>query len=108
MKELFNNKKAKEVENAVMDVFNSKLVEIIGYSDKLSKKVVVFILHKLLDMDKRCVGAAYNMSYLYVPTASNEIENLFLTDFDFRNKISCVINRIGYESKLDLRAGAVA
>lgn len=105
---IYSDNKAKEVENAVMQVFESKLSEIIGFSDKLSKKVVVFILYKLLEMDKRCVGAAYNMSYLYVPTASCEIETLFLTDYDFRNKICCVINLIGYESKLDLGAGAVA
>lgn len=105
---IYSDNKAKEVENAVMQVFDSKISEIIGYSDKLSKKVVVFILYKLLEMDKRCVGAAYNMSYLYVPTASCEIESLFLTDTDFRNKICCVINMIGYESKLDLRTGAVA
>lgn len=105
---IYNDNKAKEVENAVMQVFESKLSEIIGFSDKLSKKVVVFILYKLLEMDKRCVGAAYNMSYLYVPTASCEIETMFLTDHVFRNKICCVINLIGYESKLDLGSGAVA
>lgn len=102
---IYNDNKAKEVENAVMQVFETKFSEIIGYSDKLSKKVVVFILYKLLDMDKRCIGSAYNMSYLYVPAASCEIETLFLTDHDFRNKICCVINIIGYESKLDFRTG---
>lgn len=104
---IYNNDKAKEVENAVMQVFNSRLSEIIGYSDKLSKKVVVFILFKLLEMDKRCIGAAYNMSYLYVPTATCEIENLFLNNTEFRNKLCLVINLIGYESKVDFnRIGA--
>lgn len=105
---IFSQSKAKEVEQAVLSVFESKLSEIIGFSDKLSKKVVVFVLYKLMDMDKRCVGAAYNMSYLYVPTASSEIENLFLKDTGFREKITRVTNIIGYESKLDLRTGAVA
>lgn len=105
MKALFNNEKSKEVEQAVLSVFESKLSEIIGFSDKLSKKVVVFVLYKLLDMDKRCVGAAYNMSYLYVPTASNEIENMFLTDSRFREKITMVTNLIGYESNVDYRTG---
>lgn len=97
---IFNEVKSREIETAVMEVFDCKISEIVGFSDKISKKVVVFILFKLLDFDKRLIGANYNMSYLYVPTASNEVETLFLTDYEFRKKVCCVINIIGYESKV--------
>ena len=95
----YNEQKAKEVENAVMAVFQCKLSEIIGPIDTQYKKVVVFILNKLLDYDKRNIGVAYTMTYLYVPAVVDEIERKFLLDIEIREKITEVTKIIGYESR---------
>ena len=44
----YNETKAKEVESAVMQVFDCKLSEVIGVKDTSYKKVVVFIVIILL------------------------------------------------------------
>lgn len=95
----YNIEKAKEVENAVMQVFQCNVSDLIGFDDTPYKKVVVFVLSKLLGYNKRNIGIAYNMTYLYVPTVSDEIERLFLLDRTTRNKITEVTKIIGYESR---------
>jgi hypothetical protein len=94
----YNEIKAKEVEAAVMQVFNCKLSEVIGVIDTRYKKIAVFVLHKLLGYDKRNIAQAYSMSYLYVPTVVDEVEILFLLDPAVRQKISEVTKIIGYVS----------
>jgi hypothetical protein len=97
----YNETKAKEVEAAVMQVFNCKLSEVIGVKDTPYKKVVVFILNKLLEFDKRNIAVAYSMSPYYVPTVVEEIELMFLIDATTRNKITEVTKIIGYAYKMD-------
>jgi hypothetical protein len=98
---IYNETKAKEVEAAVMRVFNCKLSEVIGISDTPYKKVVVFILNKLLDFDRRNIARAYSMNAYYVPTVVDEIELMFLIDATTRNKITEVTKIIGYAYKMD-------
>ncbi|MFT5760910.1 MAG: hypothetical protein ACI8WA_000011 [Polaribacter sp.] len=95
----YNEAKAKQVENAVMQVFQCSISDLIGNSDTQYKKVVVFILNKLLGYDKRNIGVAYSITYLFVPTVVNEIENEFLLNFEMRKKITEVTKIIGYESR---------
>lgn len=97
----YNETKAKEVETAVMQVFNCKLSEVIGVKDTPYKKVVVFILNKLLDFDRRNIARAYSMNAYYVPTVVDEIELMFLIDATTRNKITEVTKIIGYAYKMD-------
>lgn len=104
----YNETKAKEVEAAVMRVFNCKLSEVIGISDTPYKKVVVFILNKLLEFDKRNIAVAYSMNTYYVPTVVDEIEMMFLIDATTRNKITEVTKIIGYASKMECKRIAVA
>ena len=104
----YNSDKAKEVESAVMQVFQCKLSEIICNSDTPYKKVVVFVLNKLLGYDKRLIASAYGMTYLFVPTVVDEVEMLFLLDATSRNKITEVVKIIGYGSQMDYSRIAVA
>jgi hypothetical protein len=105
---IYNETKAKEVELAVMQVFNCKLSEVIGVKDTPYKKVVVFILSKLLEFDKRNIAVAYSMNTYYVPTVVDEIEMIFLIDATTRNKITEVTKIIGYASKMECKRIAVA
>ena len=105
---IYNETKAKEVEVAVMQVFNCKLSEVIGVKDTPYKKVVVFILNKLLEFDKRNIAVAYSMNTLYVPTVVDEIEMMFLIDATTRNKITEVTKIIGYATKMECKRIAVA
>lgn len=98
---IYNEIKAKEVEAAVMQVFDCKLSEVIGVKDTPYKKVVVFILNKLLDFDRRNIARAYSMNAYYVPTVVDEIELMFLIDATTRNKITEVTKIIGYAYKMD-------
>ena len=98
---IYNETKAKEVEAAVMQVFDCKLSEVVGVTDTPYKKVVVFILNKLLDFDRRNIARAYSMNVYYVPTVVDEIELMFLIDATTRNKITEVTKIIGYAYKMD-------
>lgn len=93
----FNKEKASEIENAVCEVFGCGVSEILGFSDTIFKKVVVFILHRLYDCDKRSIGASYQMTYLYVPTVVDEIEFKMLVVFGFRKKIIEVCDKINFQ-----------
>lgn len=106
---IYNETKAKEVEVAVMHVFKCKLSEVVGVTDTPYKKVVVFILNKLLEFDKRNIAVAYSMNAYYVPTVVDEIELMFLIDVTTRNKIIEVTKIIGYAFKeMDQRRRATA
>lgn len=95
----YNEEIAKQVEDAVMQVYGCRFSEIVGCIDTPSKKVVVFILSKLFDFDKRNIAVAYSMTYLYVPTVVDEIEMQFIISPAAREKIINVSKLIGYESK---------
>lgn len=93
----FNEDKAKLVDAAVMFEFGAKYSDICGIADTMEKKVVVFILNKLLGFDKRNIGRAYQMTYLYVPTVVEQIEYQYIVDVSLREKVINVCKRIGYE-----------
>jgi hypothetical protein len=92
----FDKEKCAAVEQSVMKVLNCNLYEIVNYPDTFSKKVVVFVLSKFYDFDKRNVGRAYQMTYLYVPTVVDELEFKILTDFKFREQVSMILKEVGY------------
>lgn len=92
-----NKEKASEIENAVCEVFGCSVSEILGVSDTIFKKVVVFILHRLYNYDKRTIGTSYQMTYLYVPTVVDEMEFQLLVVSGFREKIIEVCNRINFQ-----------
>lgn len=104
----YNEQTAKEVESAVMQVFGCKLSTIVRCIDTHEKKVVIFILSKLYDFDKRNLAVAYSTVYLYVPTIVSEIEDQFILNPELRNKIIQVTKIIGYASTMDQRRIAIA
>jgi hypothetical protein len=99
----FDKNKCVEVENAVISEFDCKHHDIFGFPDTFPKKVVVFLLSKFYDFDKRNLGTAYQMTYLYVPTVVEELEFRLLTDWHFRAKIAIVLKILNYEFKEEIR-----
>ena len=95
----FNEQQAKEVEKAVMQVFICPFSKIVGCIDTTEKKVVVFVLNKLLDFDKRSIAQAYSMTYLFVPTVVDEIMDQYILNTELRNKIVEGTKIIGYAFK---------
>lgn len=104
----FNQEKANEVENAVCEYFGCNTSDIATYSDTLFKKVVVYVLYRFFDYHQRSIGAAYQMTYLYVPTVADEIEFQMLVVKGFREKIVGILKSVGYEARMDERCGAIA
>lgn len=92
--QLFNNQIAIDVENAVIEVLKCNKLDIICISDTFEKMVVVFILYHFYNYNWRIIGANYRMTYLYVPTASKQMENLFKNDLLFRSKIELIISNL--------------
>jgi hypothetical protein len=92
----FDIEKAKAVEAAVCSEFECSIGDILGITDTMVKKVVVFVLRKFYDFNIHQIGNAYKMTYLYVPTVVNELENRFMIDVIFRYRIIAVCNEIGY------------
>lgn len=90
----FDTEKANAVENAVCEVFDCRVSEIVSLKDTLVKKVVVFLLCKYFNVDKRVVGHQYQMTYLYVPTVIVELENMLKVVPGFELKINSVYERI--------------
>lgn len=90
----FDLEKAINVENAVCEVFDCRISEIVSLRDTLVKKVVVFVLSKYFDVDKRVVGHKYQITYLYVPTVLGEVENMIKNVPDFEIKINQVYEKI--------------
>jgi hypothetical protein len=95
----FDKQKCAEVESAVMLEFDCKYHDLVGFPDTFEKKVVVFLLSKFYDFDKRNLGTAYQMTYLFVPTVVEQLEFQLLTDFRFRARIAIILNSLKYESK---------
>ena len=86
--------KANAVENAVCEVFDCSVSEIVSFKDTLVKKVVVYVLSKYFEIDKRVVGHQYQMTYLFVPTVVCEVENMIKNVPGFELKIDTVYERI--------------
>lgn len=95
----FNIENATVVENAVCEVFDCRVSEIVSLKDTLVKKVVVFVLVKYFEIDKRVVGHQYQMTYLFVPTVVAELENIIKNAVDFQIKINKVYERIELKIK---------
>ena len=104
----FDKQKCAAVEQAVMQVLDCNLHEIVNFPDTFSKKVVVFVLSKFYDFDKRNIGQAYQMTYLYVPTVVDEMEFRLLTDWKFREQISLILNKLNYAAKVDFIGNRIA
>lgn len=90
----FDIEKVINLENAVCEVFDCRVSEIVSLKDTLVKKVVVFVLSKLFEYDKRVIGHHYQMTYLYVPTVVSEVENMIKKVPDFESKINQVYEKI--------------
>lgn len=84
----FDNEIAITVENAVCKAFECRVCDIIGITDTVVKKVVVFVLSTSYGYDKRMLAKKYQMSYLYVPTVIVETEYLIKTVSGFENKMN--------------------
>jgi hypothetical protein len=97
----FDTEKAKLVETAVCSEFGTTLSEIVSFKDSLAKKVVVFVLFKILGYDKRILGHKYQMTYLYVPTVVLEMESMMKMVPGFELKINSVLKSVEYEKNLD-------
>lgn len=102
MKPKYCEETAKKVKDLVIAEFKCNKFDVIGAIDRLEKKIAVFILHKLYGFEKELVGYAFRMSSLYVPTAASEIEDMYIVDFNLRNKICSILNIMNYESKVDI------
>jgi len=100
----FDKNKCAEVESAVMREFDCKYHDLVGYTDTFTKKVVVFLLSKFYDFDKRNLGVAYQMTYLYVPTVVEQLEFQMFTDVNFRRSVCLILKELGYEYKEEVRS----
>ena len=98
----FDIEKAKSVECAVCSEFECSIGDVVGITDTMVKKVVVFILRKFYDFNIHQIGNNYKMTYLYVPTVVNDFENKFLNDIVFRYRIIAICNKIDYRYEKNL------
>jgi len=92
----FDTEKAEIVEQAVCSEFGFSISEIVSFRDAIAKKVVVFLLVKYLEYDKRMIGKKYQISYMYVPTVVLEMEQMQKVVLGFESKINAVLKTIGY------------
>lgn len=99
----FSKEKVSEVEIAVCAAFDCSLSDVLSYKDTFFKKVAVYVLYKFYGFDWRLIGHHFQMTYLYVPTASDEMENMFLRVPGFRLKMIQVLKDVGYESTVEQR-----
>jgi hypothetical protein len=83
---------ATDVENAVMKYFGCERHDIIQYRDSEVKKVVVFILFHHFGFNKRIIGWNYKMTHWYVPTAADEVKQLYEHNSAFKEKIDHLFN----------------
>lgn len=97
----FDTEKANSIENAVCREFGFSISEIVSYRDTMAKKVVVFLLVKYFEFNKRVIGRKYQMSYLYVPTVIAEMEQMRKVVAVFKEKIDIIINQLKNEKILD-------
>lgn len=104
----FDQLKAKEVEAIVCETFGCRIADIVCYSDTVFKKVVVYVLSKFYAYDRRSIGHAYQMTYLYVPTVVEEMEVQMRLLTGFRDKIVEVLKRVEYETNVGFGIGKTA
>lgn len=97
----FDTEKAKRVESAVCSELGCTIHEIVSFRDSIYKKVVVFLLSKLYGYDKRILGVKYQMTYLYIPTAIDEIEFQIKIKCGFERQINAIIKQIDNEKTLE-------
>lgn len=90
----FDSSVATAVENAVIEVYNCKLGDIVQFRDSDEKKVVVFVLFHWYGYNWHCIGKAYQMSYLYVPTVAAEFEYWYQRDEKMKQKIDLVMVKL--------------
>jgi hypothetical protein len=90
----FDSSVATAVENAVIEAYNCKRCDIIQFRDSDEKKVVVFILYSWYRYNWHCIGKAYQMTYLYVPTVAAELEYWYKKDVKVKEKIDLVLAKL--------------
>lgn len=47
------------------------------------------------------IGKQFFIPHLYIRTVANEVDDRFLLDHEYRNKIIQILNKVNYESNLD-------
>lgn len=99
----FDSEKAMQVIEAVCEQYGCNQRDVFGVKDTVFKKSVVYVLFKFYGFDWRLIGTHFQMTYLFVPTAADEIENMVLRVPGFRLKMIQVLKNIGYESTVDQR-----
>lgn len=104
----FDIQKAENVSDFVCETFACSKGDVFCFKDTVFKKSVAYVLFKFFEYDKRLIASYLNMTYLYVPTAADEIENMFLRVPGFRNNLIEVLKKSGYERELVSGIGAVA
>lgn len=87
----------------VCQEFMCERSDIYGLTDSIFKKTVVFVLFKFYKYNKRQIGNNFRINYLYVPTASDEMEYLLFTVNGYRSKIISILKKIGYEGNVEHR-----
>lgn len=97
----FNLEKAIMIEEAVCAEFGCSVHEIVCFRNTFFKKVVVFLLTKIHQYNRRNIGLKYQITYLYVPTVVQELEYQYKNVFVFKTAIDNVCKKLGYEPNLD-------
>ena len=97
----FDIEKAKILEDAVCMEFGCSIYEIVCFKNTFFKKVIVFLLTKIHQYNKRNIGIKYQITYLYVPTVVQELEYQYKNVLVFKNAIDNVCKKLGYEPNLD-------
>lgn len=91
---VFDNRVATAVEDAVMEVYNCSRGDILQFKDSEEKKAVVFVLFHWYRYSQHCIGKAYQMTYLYVPTVAKEFEYWSQRDEKVRDRIDLVLAKL--------------
>jgi len=99
----FETDKAIAIETAVMNEMNCSIYKIVGGNNTMEKKVVVFLLTRLLDYNWRIIGRKYQICYLYVPTVVHQLEYHYKVDLNFQKMINNILKKTGYGKNLDQR-----
>lgn len=90
----YDENQAKSVERAVIGEFGCTISEIACVADTVYKKIVVYVLYAILGFEKRNVGHAYSITWLFVPTVAEAIESAMLGDENLRMRIFNVLDKI--------------
>lgn len=78
---------ATAVENAVIEVFKCTKGDINQFADTYHKKIVVHVLYDHFEVEWHSLGRFYQMTYLYVPTASEQIRTEALSNKLLNDKL---------------------